>query len=166
MIPNPEDWYTPRYCYANTNMLAPLPADLDNSGRTDTLLPLRIGDDVETEAGAASLSLRLLLSDPNAAGLPGSERLPAVEIATIGHAGGLMNEPPAAGIGERIEVRLNNCLLGRCEAVGGWLVFPVEPLLVAAGENLVGVRLAGGEEPAEPVRVEKLELLVRYSRKG
>ena len=74
-----------------------------------------------------------------------------MEIATIGHDGGL-DEPPAAGIGERMEVRLNNCLLGGCEAVDGWLVFPVEPLLVAAGENLVGVRLAGGEEPAEPVR--------------
>ena len=73
-----------------------------------------------------------------------------------------MNEPPAAGIGERIEVRLNNCLLDRCQAVGGWLVFPVEPPAAAAGENLVGVRLVGGEEAAEPVRVEKLELLVRY----
>ena len=89
-----------------------------------------------------------------------------MEIATIGHDGGLMNEPPAAGIGERMEVRLNNCLLGRGEAVGGWLVFAVEPPAVAAGENLVGVRLAGSEEPAEPVRVEKLELLVRYSAEG
>ena len=165
VIPNPEDWSAPRYCYANTNMLAPLPADLDNSGRTDTLLPLRVGDDVAAE-GEAVLSLRLLLSDSNAAGLPGSERLPAVEIATIGHDGGLMNEPPAAGIGERIEVRLNNCLLEDCEEVGGWLVFPVEPLLAAAGENLVGVRLLGGDEAAEPVRVEKLELLVRYSGQG
>ena len=77
-----------------------------------------------------------------------------------------MNEPPATGIAERIEVRLNNCLLERCEAVDGWLVFPVEPLLVAAGENLVGVRLVGGEEAVSPVRVEKLELLVRYSRKA
>ncbi len=161
VIPNPEDWSTPRYCYANTNMLAPLPADLDNSGKTDTLLPLRVGDDVATE-GKAVLSLRLLLSDPNAAALPESERLPAVEVATIGHAGGLMNEPPATGIAERVEVCLNNCLLARCEAVAGWLVFPVDPLAAAVGENLVGVRLVGGEEAAEPVRVEKLELLVRY----
>ena len=166
VIPNPENWYTPRYWYANTNMLAPLPADLDNSGRTDTLLPLRVGDDVEAEAEAASLSLRLLLSDPDAARLPESERLPPVEIAAIGHAGGLMNEPPATGIAERIEVRLNNCLLERCEAVDGWLVFPVEPRLAATGENLAGVRLVGGREGAEPMRVEKLELLVRYSGQG
>ena len=152
MIPNPEDWYTPRYWYANTNMLAPLPADLDNSGRTDTLLPLRLGDDVMTE-GEASLSLRLLLSDPNAAGLPGSERLPAVEIATIGHAGGLMNEPPAAGIGERIEVRLNNCLLGRCEAV----------------ERLAGLsrRTAAGSRGGEPCRgPPRQEVRSRWSRCG
>ena len=148
VIPNPEDWHTPRHWYANTNMLAPLPADLDRSGRTDTLLTLRVGDDVAAE-GEAVLTLRLLLSDPNAAQLPETERLPPVEIASIGHAGGLMNEPPAAGIAERIEVRLNNCLLERCEAVEGWLVFPVEPLLAAAGENLVGVRLVGGEEAAE-----------------
>ena len=77
-----------------------------------------------------------------------------------------MNEPPSTGIAERIEVRLNNCLLERGEAVNGWLVFPVEPLLAAAGENLVGVRLLGGEADPEPVRVEKLELLVRYSGQG
>ena len=38
VIPNPEDWSTPRWMYFNTNMLAPLPIDLDVEGRADAML--------------------------------------------------------------------------------------------------------------------------------
>ena len=37
---DPEDWTIPRHGYANSNMLSPLPAPLDPSGRTDLLLRL------------------------------------------------------------------------------------------------------------------------------
>ncbi len=51
--------------YFNTNMLAPLPAALDNDGKADTLLTLYVGDDIPTAADrVAKLSLRLLLNDP------------------------------------------------------------------------------------------------------
>ena len=44
VVPNPEDWSTPRWMYFNTNMLAPLPADLDPDGRADTLLHVYVGE--------------------------------------------------------------------------------------------------------------------------
>ena len=35
VVPNPEDWTTPRLMYFNTNMFASLPAALDNDGKAD-----------------------------------------------------------------------------------------------------------------------------------
>ena len=69
MIPNPEDWATPRHNYANTNMLAQLPAAVPNDGHTDLLLQIHVGLDLAAERIAAA-ELRLLLSDPGAADLP------------------------------------------------------------------------------------------------
>ena len=87
MIPNPEDWATPRHTYANTNMLAQLPATVPNDGHTDLLLQIHVGLDLAAERIAAA-ELRLLLSDPGAADLPADQRLPPVQVATIGHPDG------------------------------------------------------------------------------
>ena len=46
VIPNPQDWTTPRWMYFNTNMLAPLPAPLANDGKADTLLTVAVADNV------------------------------------------------------------------------------------------------------------------------
>jgi len=46
VIPNPEDWSTPRYYFNNSNMLAPLSALLDPEDKVDALLTLEVGDDV------------------------------------------------------------------------------------------------------------------------
>ena len=79
VIPNPEDWSTPRLMYTNTNMLEQLPAALDNQGKVDTMLTLNVGDDVASEADrVASLRLRLLLNDPAVARLPERKRHPRV----------------------------------------------------------------------------------------
>ncbi len=46
VIPNPEDWSTPRYYFNNSNMLALLSALLDPEAKVDALLRLEVGDDV------------------------------------------------------------------------------------------------------------------------
>lgn len=67
--------------------------------------------------------MHLAIGDPSAEGLPDGERLP--ELANPG--GHVRRIPPAKGIEEMIEVRLNNCLLGPARVEEGWLVYAVEP---------------------------------------
>ena len=45
---DPENWTTPRHMFFLTCMLAPLPVPLANDGRADTLLTLKVTDDVNT----------------------------------------------------------------------------------------------------------------------
>ena len=88
------------------------------------------------------ITLRLLLSDPEAENLADDERLQPVTVATIGHPGTLQNTPAAKGIEDQIEVRVNNIFLGTPTMVEeGWLVFTVQPKFLAVGDNLVGVRV-------------------------
>ena len=166
VIPNPQDWTTPRWMYFNTNMLAPLPAPLANDGKADTLLTVAVADDLGADRQHLErLRLRLLLSDPAAKELTKEERLPEVRVATIGHPEGrLLNIPPARGIENLIEARLNNAVLGKPSPEGGWLVFDrLPPELFAVGPNLVGLRLTVPRpKAAEPILIEKLEVEVRY----
>ncbi len=147
-------------------MLAPLPAPLANDGKADTLLTVAVADDVGADREQVErLSLRLLLSDPSAKGLPEEKRLQQVRVATIGHPEGrLLNIPPARGIENLIEARLNNALLGKPSPEDGWLIFDrLPPELFAAGPNLVGLRLTHPRPKAtEPILIEKLEVEVRY----
>ena len=163
VIPNAEDWFTPRYSYANTNMLSQLPATLDNEGKVDRLLQLYVGDDL-TDEDAANVKLRLLLSDPDAVDDSPEERLDKVQVAHIGHPKpGLDNTPPLRSITSQIEVRLNNSLLPSASVDGGWLEFAVRPKQLALGENLIGVRIEGRAASARPeVLVEKLEIHIQY----
>ena len=166
VIPNPQDWTTPRWMYFNTNMLAPLPAPLANDGKADTLLTVAVADDLGTDREQVErLSLRLLLSDPSAKGLPEEKRLQQVRVATIGHPESrLLNIPPAREIENLIEARLNNAHLGKPSPEDGWLVFDrLPPELFAVGPNLVGLRLTHPRpKAAEPILIEKLEVEVRY----
>ena len=52
VIPNPEDWSTPRFMYFNTNMFGQLPAPLDNDGKVDILLTVAVADDVAAGGGS------------------------------------------------------------------------------------------------------------------
>lgn len=166
VVPNPEDWTTPRWMYFNTNMLAPLPASLANDGKADTLLTIAVGDDLAAAGNhLESVELRLLLSDPAAQKLSADARLPTVLVATIGHEShGLQNTPPAKGIQDQIEVRINNLLLNSAELQQGWLVFANVPAeYFALGNNLIGVRVQPyREEIHEKLLIEKLEVHVRY----
>ena len=162
VIPNPEDWSTPRCWYANTNLKAQLPAPLDNEGKADTLLKLHVADSLAQSDGARA-RLRLLLSDAGAAELPDDQRLDPVLVATIGHPKpGLTNTPPARQTAAAIQVRVNNILLPPATVEGGWLVFDVEPRAFAVGDNLVGVSVSDRESSTEPILVEKLEVEVKY----
>ena len=173
VIPNPEDWSTPRFMYFNTNMFGQLPAPIDNNGAVDTLLTIAVADDVAAEADYVNrITLRLLLSDPEAANLPDDQRLQPVTVATIGHPGTLQNSPAAKGIEDQIEVRVNNIRLGTPTVDEGWLVFAVQPKFLAVGDNLVGVRVSGcGRGIPAPMRstevqhqilIEKLEIHLEY----
>ncbi len=168
VVPNPEDWTTPRWMYFNTNMLAPLPASLANDGKADTLLKIAVADDVAADRDYVhGISLRVLLSDPTAKDLPKDQRLTQVTIATIGHRGGrLVNMPPAKSLADSIEVRLNNIPLAKPSVEGGWLVFAsVPPELFAVGNNLVGLHVTNPRpEGQEQILIEKLEVHVKYQQ--
>ena len=162
VVPNPEDWSTPRWMYFNTNMFAPLPAELDPDGWADTFLQIYVGEQTPPDA---EVTVRLLLSDDSAANLPDGERLQRVLVATIGHEDGrLENSPPALGIEDHVELRLNNALLETSSVDDGWLVFQALPAQLAVGVNLLAVRLTdGGPEARGEVLVEKLEVHVNRS---
>ncbi|MFH1007737.1 MAG: hypothetical protein V1800_09580 [Candidatus Latescibacterota bacterium] len=167
IIPDPEDWTTPRWMYCNTNMFSQLPAKLNNNGHADTLLTLMVGDDVSAaKSPVASITLRLLLSDPAAKELAEADRLEPVITGnnaryTPDHCA--WNIPPAKGVEEHVEIRLNNGLLGRASVEAGWLVFSVKPPQLAVGDNLVGVHVTErSPETHEELLIEKLELHVKY----
>lgn len=184
VVPFPEDWHTPRFSYANSNMQSQLPAPLANDGRTDTLLRLYVGDDVNADADMVeTVALRVLLHDP-AGGeylrIPRATPPPPADDARVDRAvvrdwliperegkenpDFLYNSPPAKGIEDRIELRLNNIRLGRPSVERGWLVFAARPNQLALGDNLVGVLATGREDGVQEMTVEKLELDVTYRK--
>ena len=164
VVPNAEAWRTPRSMYFNTNMFAPLPTPLANDGKADTLLPLYVADDVNAVAdNIGEITLRIVLSDSATKELPDSRRLETVVVADFAHATPYRNSPPASGIERLIEARINNSPLGPARVKDGWLVFAVEPRMLAVGENLVSVRVtARPPDSHEEILIEKLELHVRY----
>jgi hypothetical protein len=151
VVPDPADWTTPRWMYYLTNMFAPLPAALANDGKADTLLFPYVADDVTAAAGQVrQVRVRVLLSDPEAEGLPTAERLEAVTMASHDPPGRRRrNIPPRRGIEKQVEARLNNALLGPPVVQKGWLVFRARPEQLAVGKNLVGLRVAQRRTPAE-----------------
>ena len=164
VVPNPEDWHTPRLMYFNTNMFAPLPAALDNRGKADTLLTVRVADNLAEDAGSIkNLTLRVLLSDPAAVGLPEQQAIGRAIIRGFGGPDSLYSLPPAEDIVDRVEVRLNDALLAPPSVQDGWLVFIPDARQFAVGNNLVGLRVTGRPaEARDQISVEKLEVHVRY----
>ena len=137
-----------------------MPAAVPNDEHTDLLLQIHVGLDLAAERIAAA-ELRLLLSNPSAADLPATQRLPPVQVATIGHPDGeLVNIPATQGVERAVQIRLNNALLEQPGIDDGWLVWPVEGMLLAAGANLVGISAQGRAPDAPQLVVEKLEIAV------
>ncbi len=174
--PGTVGWETPRF-FQNTNMLAQLPARLDNGGRADTHVKLLVGDDLVAEAARIKdITLRMILHDA-AVGEPieilNSSTKPAppdegrIERALISlfkNINHLYNSPPRKGIEKRLQVRINNLLLGEADVEAGWLVFRgLDPDVFAVGTNLVSVRI-NSRPPAvrAAMTIEKLELDVDY----
>ena len=84
-------------------------------------------------------------------------------IATIGHNPRLQNEPPARSVVDEIELRVNGALLRKPAVEGGWLVFVAAAEHFAVGDNLIGILSLSGRDSAEsPMRVEKLEVHLKY----
>ena len=82
VIPNPEDWSTPRFMYFNTNMFGPLPAPLDNDGVVDTLLTIAVADDVTCGGGSCRSNYT-----PPAAVRSGGGKSTGRSAAAAGHCG-------------------------------------------------------------------------------
>ena len=161
----PEEGKVQHYTYHNSNMLAPLPARLGRHGHGHTLLRLYVGDDVNAHADrVASITLRVLLSDPSAKDLPPDQCIePGMARPVVYKGDGLKTIPISKQTAARVELRLNNIHLGPARAVNGWLAFPVQPNQLAAGENLIGVRIAGTHEGAsDDILIERIELGVMY----
>lgn len=158
-----NDWSTPRFNYQNTNMLGPLPAPLDQAGKTDTQVRLYVADNLIAESKRIeSLTLRLLLSDPAANDLPTDNKMDPVSINPFWDRDKIFNFPPAKALGEQLQVRVNNIPLTGCIADNGWFIFHADPACFAVGENLVGVLAEARNRQAMPCSLEKLELHVSY----
>ncbi len=160
---DPDNWQTPRHMFFMTYMLAPLPAILDPTGKADTLLTLEMTDDVHAGRRLLSrLSLRVLISDPTADDLAEDQRVEPAKLWTYEPLT-KTNQPPALGIEQRVEARINNIPLGPAAMSGGWLELPVTADQLAVGDNLIGLRHACHPDGrTEQILIEKVELHVKY----
>ena len=174
--PGSVEWETPRF-FQNTNMFAQLPAHLDNRSKADTHLKLVVADDLGAEADRnTDITLRMILHD-SAVGKhieilndstkpapPDNDRIERALISLFKNVNHLYNSPPRKGIEKRLEVRINNFLLGEPDIEAGWLVYHgLDSDMFAVGTNLVSVRVSGRpHEVHAPITIEKLELDVDY----
>ena len=109
------------------------------------------------------ITLRVLLSDPDAEGLPDQERLEEALVRAPGTKHGpSANKPPRRGIGEQVEARINGVRLGQASVTGGWLAFDVQPVQLAFGKNLIGLRVDGRDGTQAEMQIEKVELDIVY----
>ena len=163
--PNPEDWHTPRHVFANTCSLAPLPVELDNKGKSDTLLTLYVSDDLHESANRlGELTLRVLLNDPETETLTAEKKIETAVIRLWRNRDFFYNSPPAKGIEQQLEVRVNNILLEKPSIEQGWLVFTnLESAAWAVGNNLIGLHIVDPrQDDQRPILIEKVELHVKY----
>ena len=162
VVPNPEDWYTPRYKYANTNMLAQLPAPLTNDGKSDALVTLFVGDDLDAQAARLSgLRLRVLLNDPAAADLPDDQKIETGADTQV-RDGPLVQQPSTPGRGRAPASAAERRSPAAARGFG-WLA----GLRAGAGSlrarpEPVGILLSSDAPADPPMTVEKLELDVAY----
>lgn len=166
VIPNAEDWYTPTFGYANTNMLAQLPEKIPNNPNQDCLLTINVSDDLKENIDKISfVNLQILLSDGPSSTKNPEKRADSVEVATIGHGGVLYNNPLDKSANKNIGVRINNIELKNPCMRNGWVLFNLDPTYLAVGENLVGVHLLNSKvKKNRLLEIEKLEIHVVYKK--
>ena len=182
LIAYPEDWETPRYWYANTNMLAQLPIPLSADDKVDTLLKINIGDDVNTHYEKVNkVQVKVLLHDCNKEylkiprmSLPTKEtenqiqRVMIREFVIPFRPGkeneiALYNNPVSKDTDKHLQMRINNILSPIPRINSGWFVFDVPPKHFALGENLIGLCLTN-KKSNQNIMVEKLEIHISYKK--
>jgi hypothetical protein len=147
---HPEDGKFQPWSFANSNLLAVLPAKLGQHGKGLTYLKLDTG-----ELGPKA-KLRVLFSDTRA----GGDKIPVGATHYRYGNGNYRVRPLAKSDVSRIESRLNNIRLGPAEVRDdGWLEWSVDVKFLAVGENLLSFRALGLEAGrAELISIECLEL--------
>ncbi|MDE2755398.1 MAG: hypothetical protein OXI92_02495, partial [Acidobacteriota bacterium] len=95
---------------------------------------------------------------------PDDTRIERGAIRAFRHRSFLYNCPARKGIEKRLQLRVHNSLLAAPVLEDGWLVYhDLNPRLFVVGENLIGAVLSQStSDQEESVRIEKLELQVRY----
>ncbi len=152
------------HAFQNANILATLPARLGQHGKGTTFLHVCVGEEMANIEGCTAM-LRVLISDATA---PtdgdmdeGADRsADRIERGLIRRnpyvlGDGLYTTPLTRQTAGDLEVRINNIRLVRGGTQEGWLVYPVEPVQLASGPNLLTFRLS--DESAE-ISIEKIEL--------
>ena len=150
----PEEGLTVNHVFQNTNAFATLPARLGQYGKGTTFLRLSLGDKT-TDLKEFAARLRVLISDANPGGSEGRIEPGLIRRNPYVLGGGLWTNPLTQQMAGDLEVRLNNIKLTLDGNEDGWLVYPVEPLQLATGPNLLTFRL--DDEGAE-ISIEKIEL--------
>jgi hypothetical protein len=166
---------TAEHMYKNSSAFAQLPMELYPPGQTEgahgfvrpkkeNYLFLQVGDDVNALAGeVAMIDLRILLSDPNAAGLPWEERMYECPIRIASMSSRDLNEPPALTLVDQLRVRINGVILDQPAIHDGWLIYRLTPVHLAHGRNVIAILLTGTESQEKGrITVEKLEIEVQY----
>ena len=91
-------------------MLGQLPMVLDNLGRVDALIRLRVSDDFIAEAEQIErLTLRILFSDPGTENLPEGQKIDAVPINPFWDRPQLFTSPVQKSMIDRLEVASQRC---------------------------------------------------------
>ncbi|MDB4632415.1 hypothetical protein OAG35_00810, partial [bacterium] len=154
---HPEDGKFQPWTFANSNLLSPLPAKLGQHGKGLTYLKL----DVAEWTAEAKVKLRVLFSDPGAAG----EKIPVGSTLYRYGNGNYRVSPLGKADVSRIELRLNNIRLRTAEVRDdGWLEWNVDAEVLAREENLLCFRAPGLEVGrAESISIECVELDVEIA---
>ena len=148
-------WTQPRLCYANTNMQAQLPAPIDPTGRADTMLILRVGDDFADGAPTPRcISLRVRLTAHLSVELRLNGAFVQAPEPTTVRASRAGNADAGASTGV-VTVDSANLLWTE------WSELPSR--MLAAGDNLISLRLVGERAGSAIVAVENVELHVMFA---
>ncbi|AWT59639.1 MAG: hypothetical protein DF168_00832 [Candidatus Moanabacter tarae] len=156
VVPDPNNWYTPRHMYFQSNMQANLPMDLCMDSSTDRLLEIEVSDHVSNlTENVKDVFLLLAYSIASKSDF---------SLAQSGKEDQIL-----------LEVRINNLLLDPPQRVketktalnttfDHWLQYKVPSKYLALGVNLIGTRpckIPIGDDLK--IFIEKLELHVIYN---
>ena len=165
-----DEWRTPRASYANTNLLGQLPAKLDPLGHVDTLLKLRVADDLRDGAEVGTLAVFMLLSKEEGSDAAKEEDAKkeamsqVVDINSFWDRPGTQTNQFSLDICGQVRLHVNGVRIeATAQHCDGWLRIDClgQRGAWAVGENLLSVVLEGG--CAHRLSLQKAELRVTYA---